>query len=149
MNFKATSTFNPRDTSRAMQAIVPRIVNAIEESQAAVVDEAQMICPVGETGELVGSIHPGPISLIGTVVSGTVVADSGHAGFVEFGTGLRGVGTYPYPLPETGVPFTGSWVYDYKKQNWIGHEAQPFMRPGLDTARPRIIAAFARQGFKV
>ena len=47
------------------------------------------------------------------------------------------------------VPITGSWVYDYKKQNWVGHEAQPYMRPALDTARPAILEAFAKRGFKI
>jgi hypothetical protein len=149
VNFRASSTFRPVDISRAMQSVVPRLVAAIEDSQSAVTDEAQMIAPVGATGDLVSNIAPGPVSLVGNVVSGTVVSASGHASFVEFGTGLRGEGTYPYPLPTENVPITGSWVYDYKKQNWVGHEAQPYMRPALDTARPAIIDSFAKQGFKI
>lgn len=132
-----------------MQAVVPRIVNAIEASQEVVVDEAQMIAPVGATGEFVSGFKSGPIELVGNSVSGTVYNDSGHAGFVEFGTGLRGEGTYPYPLPIAGVPITGSWVYDYKKQKWVGMPAQPTLRPALDTARPAILGAFEKNGFKV
>ena len=73
-----------------------------------------------------------------------MAATAPYAAFVEYGTGLRGAGTYPYELPSEGVPYTGSWVYDYKRQNWQGHAAQPFMRPALDTARPEIRAIFGR-----
>ena len=148
MNFKATSTFTPVAISRAMQSVVPRIVAAVEESQAAVTDEAQMIAPM-RSGDLVSKIGPGPVELIGSVVRGTVESTSDHAAFVEFGTGLKGEGTYPYPLPTEGVPITGSWVYDYKKQQWVGMESQPYLRPALDTARPAILDAFAKRGFKI
>lgn len=55
-----------------------------------------------------------------------------HAQFVEYGTGLRGSGTYPGELPASGVPITGSWVYDYKNQGWQGQVAQPYFRPAYD-----------------
>ena len=148
MNFKASSKFTPVDISRVMQRIVPPMVSAVTEGCAAVVDEAQMIAPV-DKGDLVASIHTQSVAVEGTMVTGVVVADSDHAMFVEFGTGVRGEGTYPYPLPDTGVPITGSWIYDYKAQNWQGHAAQPYMRPALDTAQPAIKAAFASRGFKV
>ena len=148
MNFRATSEVKFVDLSRVMQATVLALVGAVTEGCEAVVDEAQMIAPVGETGDLVGSIHTASVQLVGSVVQGFVVADSDHAMFVEFGTGLRGEGTYPFPLPQSGVPITGSWVYDYKKQKWVGMPSQPYMRPALDTARPAIVAAFAKRGFK-
>lgn len=148
MNFKASATFKPVDLVRLQQKLVPKIVAAVTEGCGAVVEEAQAMAP-SESGELHDSIHTASVQLIGTSVSGTVVADAPHAGFVEFGTGLAGEGTYPGDLPEAGVPFTGSWVYDYKGQNWPGHAAQPYMRPALDSARGAIIAAYARQGFKV
>ena len=148
MNFRAQSTFKPADLSRLMQRIVPQLVAAVQEGCAAVVEEAEAIVPV-DSGDLKDSIHIKSVELVGNSVNGNVVADAGYAGFVEFGTGLRGVGTYPYPLPTSGVPITGSWVYDYKQQKWIGHEARPFMRPALDSAQPAIRSAFARRGFKV
>lgn len=132
-----------------MQSIVPRIVIAVTQGCEAVVGEAQMLCPVGSTGELVGSIHTASVAVVGTTVQGSVVADAPHAGFVEFGTGTEGAGTYPYELPESGVPYTNTWQYDFRNQDWKGHEAQPFMRPAVDTAAPEIRAAFEKQGFKV
>ena len=147
MNFKAQSDFRPADLSRLMQSMIPRIAAAVTEGCEAVVTEAQSIVPI-DTGELSASIHTASVQLVGSVVSGTVVADAPHAAFVEYGTGLTGEGTYPYDLPAEGVPYTGGWVYDYKDQNWQGHPAQPFMRPAVDNARPAIVDAFAKQGFK-
>jgi hypothetical protein len=149
VNFRAESTFKPVDLVRLQARIVPKIVAAVTEGCGAVVDEAQAIAPVGETGDFRDSIHTASVEVVGTAVNGRVVNDSDHAGFVEFGTGLRGEGTYPYDLPESGVPITGSWIYDYKKQNWQGHAAQPTLRPALDAARGAIRGAFLKQGFRV
>ena len=146
MNFRASAKFSPVDLVRLQRLIAPKIVAAVTEGCAAVVSEAQAIVPVS-SGELHDSIHTASVQIVGTQVSGTVVADAPHAGFVEFGTGLRGEGTYPYDLPESGVPYTGNWVYDFRNQNWQGMEAQPYLRPSLDTARGAIIAAYRRQGF--
>jgi Bacteriophage HK97-gp10, putative tail-component len=148
VNFRATSKVTPVDLSRLMQRVVPVIVEAVNESQGIVVDEARAIAPVRD-GDLVSKIGAGPIALIGNAVTGSVTSESDHAGFVEFGTGTRGTGTYPYDLPSAGVPFTGSWVYDYKNQQWKGMPAQPYMRPALDTARPAILEAFAERGLKI
>ena len=147
MNFRASSTFTPVDLSRLMQRLVPVMVEAVNEAVGIVVDEARSIAP-NDSGDLVSNIGAGTIELTGSVVSGSVVSASAHAGFVEFGTGLRGRGTYPYDLPTENVPITGSWIYDYKNQQWIGMESQPYLRPALDTARPAILQAFASRGFK-
>lgn len=148
MNFRATAKFAPIDLVRVQSSIVPRIVAAVNEGCGAVVEEAQAIVPV-DTGELRDSIGTQTVELVGTTVAGTVAATAGYAGFVEFGTGLHGEGTYPGELPQSGVPFTGSWVYDFKRQNWQGHTARPYMRPALDTARPEIIEAYRKQGFRI
>lgn len=148
MDFRASAKFTPVEASRLQALFVPRIVDAVTEACGAVVEEARTYCPV-DSGDLVSNIGIGSVELVGTVVQGTVTATSGHAAFVEYGTGVRGEGTYPGELPEENVPFTGSWVYDYKQQDWQGHQAQPFMRPALDSAQPAIRDAFAKQGFKV
>ena len=135
MNFKATSTFTPVAISRAMQSVVPRIVAAVEESQGAVASEAQAIVPV-DTGELQSSIGTGPVELVGSTVRGTVEATAPYAAYVEYGTGQRGeasAGAGPGPY----------------SPSWPGMPAQPYMRPALDSARPAILDAFAKQGFKV
>lgn len=135
MNFRAQSTFTPVDISRLMAKIVPIAVEAVTEGCAAVVEEAQGIAPV-ETGELRDSIHTQTVELVGAVVRGTVIASAPHAGYVEYGTGIRGAaspGAGPYPYSPT----------------WPGMMAQPFMRPALDIARPNILDAFRKRGFSV
>lgn len=94
---------------------------------------AQHHCPV-RSGELQGSIDY-QIQELDKAIKGIVYAGAEHAGFVEFGTGIKGAGTYPGPLPQAGVPITGSWIYDYKKQNWIGMPAHPYMRPAYEEVR--------------
>lgn len=141
VNFKATSTFRPVDLVKIRQILVPKILAAVREGAEAVVEEAQAIVPV-DTGDLHASIHVASLELVGTSVSATVTADSPHAAFVEYGTGIRGEGTYMGDLP-------ADWQYDYKNQNWPGHAAQPFMRPALDIGRAAILSAFRKQGFKV
>jgi hypothetical protein len=148
MNLRAQSTFTTKDLSFAMRAILPALMEAVRDSCNIVTDEAQMLAPVA-SGDLVSKIHTGGINTRGTAVEGSVVSDSEHAAFCEFGTGLRGVGTYPGELPQTGVPITGSWIYDYKKQNWVGMPAQPYLRPALDGSGPAILAAFAARGFRL
>jgi HK97 gp10 family phage protein len=135
VNFKATSTFTPVAISRAMQTVVPRLVAAIEESQAAVSEEAQTIVPV-DTGELRESIGPGPVELVGSVVSGTVEATAPYAAYVEFGTGQRGAAS------------AGAGEGPYS-QSWPGMPASPYLRPALDTSRAAILSAFVKQGFSV
>lgn len=97
------------------------------------------------TGELIAIIHSEykDSTKYGAIFS--VVADSSHAVFVEFGTGQRGEDKpYPYPLPE-GVswdynvgktirqnPVTGRyfWFYPGQDGKWHyteGMPSRPFM----------------------
>lgn len=147
MNFRAQTKTSFVDQARIMQMIAPRAIAAVTEICEAVAAEARAICPV-DTGELQSSIDVESVALTGTKVEGSVSATAPHAGFVEYGTGLRGAGTYPYDLPTTGVPFTGAWQYDFRGRGWQGMAARPYMRPALDTVRPMIPDAFAKQGFK-
>lgn len=148
MNFKADSKFSPVDLSRLQARIIPALVSAVTEASLAVVEEAKVLCPV-DTGALQASIRTTAIEVVGQSVTGYVAATERYASFVEYGTGLVGQANPHGPLPVAGVPYTGSWVYDFRRQNWIGEKARPFMRPGLDAARSRIVSAFADRGFKV
>jgi len=112
----------------------------VEQSAEIVLEEAEALVPV-HSGELRESGHT-EIEVQGDVAHGFVVFDAPHAQFLEYGTGLAGDGTYPFELPEEGVPITGSWIYDYKQQDWPGMEARPYARPALDTARPAILEVF-------
>jgi hypothetical protein len=144
VNFRAQSSFRAGDWSRVVSKILPRVVAAVTAASEAVLNVSRQYCPV-RSGALVASGGT-QVSILGEKVVGFVYYTAGHASFVEFGTGLTGSGTYPYALPEQGVPFTGSWVYDYKTQGWIGMTAQPYLRPALDE-HDLILAAWRDQGF--
>ncbi len=145
MNIRANSTFQAGNFARLEALIVPRITAAVDAATALVLATSQSLVPV-DTGELVSSGGM-EVQWKGQRVTGSVSYSSPHASFVEFGTGLIGSGTYPYPLPQEGVPITGSWIYDYKRQNWQGMSAQPYLRPALDQNRGEILALFGKQGF--
>jgi HK97 gp10 family phage protein len=140
MNFKAVSETTIK-TAEALDKIRQAVILATEQSCDLILEEAQAICPV-DSNEL----HDSGMRSVRTEENqavGTVAFTAPHAAFVEFGTGIRGMGTYPGPLPTEGVPFTGAWVYDYKHQNWIGHAAQPYLRPAVDIARERVQGIYA------
>ena len=142
MNLRATPTFRAGDWSRFEAALVPRLTAAAREAAGVVLAESQTLVP-RRTGELAESGHVGS-QWIGQHVQSFVTYSAPHAAFVEFGTGLRGTGTYPYPLPQTGVPITGDWHYDYKGQNWPGMVSHAYLRPALDNGRAAALDAFRR-----
>ena len=96
------------------------------------------------TGELIQSIHTEYKSSIRGGAIFCVVADSDHAVFVEFGTGIVGKQSpYPYPLPDgmTWEYASGKtirqlsdgrygWFYKGDNGQWYfteGMESRPFM----------------------
>ena len=120
MSLQATATFTFADPESVVRSyIVPRIMAAVDRAEDVVVQEAQSIVPV-LSGELGASISKDPVIDTGSQVIGIVAARAHHAQFVEFGTGLRGMGTYPWDLPTSGVPITSSWQYDYRHTGWVG-----------------------------
>ncbi len=134
MNFRASSRFTPLDIVTLMNRYVPRLVAAVTEGCEAVSAEAQALCPV-DTGELQASIHVASVELVGTVVTGSVVADAPHAAYVEFGTGIRG----------SESPGAGAGPYS---PTWPGMPAQPYMRPALDSSHGAIVDAYSHQGLR-
>jgi HK97 gp10 family phage protein len=99
--------------------------------------EAQTLAP-RDTGALADSIHTEDLISEGDRQVKAVRVGVDYGSFVEYGTGLRGAAAPHPPLPTQGVPFTGSWVYDYQNQGWIGQVAQPFMRPAFDGKRAEV-----------
>lgn len=94
-----------------------------------------------DTGELVGSISKEVVRSLNGGVTGRVFTNKEYAPFVEFGTGRKGDGTYPYK-PE-GVALT------YRQTNWAfmkdgeliwtsGQVAHPFMYPALSENKNKI-----------
>ena len=60
-----------------------------------------------------------------------IVAEGEHLAFVEYGTGVKGEGTYDGDLPKNTLKFhsngadreTQGWVYDYMKKLYDGKES--------------------------
>lgn len=98
---------------------------------------AQALAP-DRSGELRGSGHLDPQES-STAIDISVVFNAGHAGFVEFGTGVHGRGTYPFQLPDEGIPITGAWEYDYRNIDWPGMEARPYLRPAYEETKDNAV----------
>ena len=53
-----------------------------------------------------------------------------YAGYVEFGTGPKGKGTYTTNIPGVTLTYTDhGWIYKHPERGYLftlGHEAQPF-----------------------
>lgn len=139
-------TYTPRASSGQFVSVnvVPGLKDGINEWNRQVFELSQSLVPV-DTEELKASGKVIEAEDTEKTVRGGVRYTADHAMFVEFGTGVRGRGTYPYTLPNTGAPITGTWVYDYKGVNWPGHVAQPYIRPAFDemTDKARDILAKA------
>lgn len=101
--------------------------------------QAKLLAPV-DTGNLAGSIHPKVIVLEDKII-GKVYTNVIYAPFVEFGTGIKGNGTYPnkkFKLTYRSTP----WVYSpdggdtfYRTE---GQVAQPFMYPAMKQNEKKI-----------
>lgn len=96
---------------------------------------------LAESGKEIASIYFRPVTKsvrcsAEKIFSGSykVVAhdtsDRKHIAFIEYGTGVRGEGTYADDLPQSNIPFTGSWIYDFRYKrgerqfHWYGKEAE-------------------------
>ena len=91
-----------------------------------------------QTGELRGSIHNkvlvGKDGLIGLIQT-----NNDHSIYVEFGTGSRGNGSYPY-VSEANVNLT-------YREDWAGMKAQPYMYPAYKMHEKTIKTLF-KDGIK-
>lgn len=130
MSLHATSTFTARgDIGRFIaNRVTPGVRASVAASTEYVLQQAQQLVPV-RTGELKGSGETEVQDTERSVV-GHVRFTAEHSSFVEFGTGLRGAegpnpGPYPYSM------------------DWKGMEAQPYLRPALDSSREVIRELFA------
>ncbi len=144
MNIRANVTFKAGSFARLEAVIVPRIIAAVDAGTEVILATSQQLVPV-LGGSLLASGSRNT-QWKSQLVTGTVMYTAPHAMFVEFGTGIIGSGTYPYELPQEGVPITGSWIYDYKMQNWQGMSARPYLRPALDNNLGNITSLFGKHG---
>ena len=96
--------------------------------------QAKSLAPV-RTGDLAGSIHE-DVKKLPTGIQGRVFTNKTYAIYVEFGTGIKGRGSYPYKIKGVSLAYRGtSWVYTpdggetfYRTK---GQVAQPYMYPAL------------------
>lgn len=128
----ATATFQPVTNIKGVLdiAVLVPVFAAVQRSQAIVVQEARAVAPV-DKGDLRDSIAATEPVDDGKRITGSVVATADHAGYNEFGTGVRGASS----------PGAGPFPYS---MNWTGMPATPYMRPSLDTARAAILDEFTR-----
>lgn len=115
---------------RLLGDIAAAIGRGVLAAAVAVRDEARALCPV-DTGALVSSLTVSELSEDMGTAEAAVFTDVGYAGYVEFGTGIRGAAS----------PGAGPYPYN---PNWPGMVAQPYLRPALDTAMQASIAAIER-----
>jgi len=119
-------------------------------SKATLIVEAQAKAnaPVND-GYLRQSIHP-KVEYAGEgVLIGRVYTAIHYAPYVEFGTGVKGAGTYPYDPKDISLQYrTDGWVYSPDGGETFvyteGMVARPFMYPALAMNKDKINNLFRR-----
>lgn len=108
--------------------------SAMNKATQLVHGQAKTLAPA-DTGQLRGSIHM-QVKDTGKEIQGRVYTNVEYASYVEFGTGIKGNGTYPYTVEGLNLEYRNKgWAYyDEDKGEWIytkGQKAQPYMYPAL------------------
>ena len=103
--------------------------------------QAKDLAPV-DTGDLAGSIHM-ETRKIAKGYQGRVYTNLEYAPYVEFGTGIKGNGTYPYKIEGFTLAYKDKgWCYWSDKEEKIifttGQKAQPYMYPAIKNNEKRI-----------
>jgi HK97 gp10 family phage protein len=110
------------------------VKKTMEKATLMVHAQAKLLAPA-DTGNLRESIHQ-EVKTTSNSVEGRVFTNVQYAPYVEFGTGIKGNGSYPYKLKDIKLSYRNTpWVYTpdggetfyYTK----GQVAQPFMYPAL------------------
>lgn len=112
----------------------PDLQDAMNQATALVHTQAKALAPV-EKGQLAGSIHM-QVDKSPSRLQGRVYTNVEYAPYVEFGTGVKGNGTYPYAIKGLGLTYRDKgWVYqDEDTGEWVytkGQKAQPYLYPAL------------------
>ena len=132
--------------------------------------QAKELAPTGKGGGagLKGSIKVS-VKDKGTKIEGSVHTNKEYAPYVEFGTGIKGDGTYPYDvkglslsyksepwyIPASEIDEDTAEKYHFKKVHGkdmdfyvcYGQPAQPFMYPALKN-NEKVIKAMFKDGVK-
>ena len=118
-----------------------KVEKALSKACLLVEGQAKLLCPV-DTGALRESIHT-KVENDGKEMRGTVYTQTEYAPFVEFGTGAKGQGTYPYKIDGLNLQYRqDGWAFvDPETGDTIwthGQKAQPFMYPALEMNKSRV-----------
>lgn len=111
----------------------------INMATAMVSGRTKRLTPV-DTGHLRASIHPQKAETTGDEITGAVIAGAEHAVYVEFGTGVRGNGSYPAEY--AGKDFSPAY-----SETHAGQVAQPFLGRALHESE-RDIDQIVLRGFR-
>ena len=123
-----------RLTQRFNKIATMELIGAVNKATQLVHGQAKALAPA-DTGLLRESIHM-QVKDTGKAVEGRVYTNTEYAAYVEFGTGVKGNGTYPYQVEGLSLEYKNKgWAYfDEDKGEWIytkGQKAQPYMYPAL------------------
>jgi len=94
-----------------------------------------------DTGALRGSIHKEVARSANGSTIGRVFTNLEYAPFVEFGTGKKGEGTYPYSIKGVSLEYRQTpWAFekDGEKIWTAGQVAQPFLFPAIKENEAKI-----------
>ncbi len=116
---RAAAVWTPRNDlgQFVSEKVGPAAMDGVTAWANLVLERAQQLVPV-RTGELRDSGHIEVLIVNGRAVA-MVVFSADHAGYVEWGTGLRGASS------------AGAGDGPYSS-TWPGMEAQPYLRPASD-----------------
>ena len=139
------------------------LMETMNKATALVHGQAKDLAP-SDNGDLAGSIHM-KVKKKRTSVEGRIYTNKEYAPYAEFGTGMKGNGTYPYKIKGLNLVYQDKWYipadkidtktaekYHFQKvfgkdgaEYYLcyGQEAQPYMYPALNLHKKTI-----RQMFK-
>lgn len=137
-----------RLTKRFKEIANIELKDAVNKATQLVHGQAKALAPA-DTGLLRESIHL-QVKDTGKAVEGRVYTNVEYAAYVEFGTGVKGNGTYPYRVKGLSLEYKNKgWAYyDEDNGEWIytkGQKAQPYMYPALKQSE-KAIKQIIRQG---
>lgn len=113
------------------------LTSKMKQATTIVHAQAKNLAPVNKRpggGYLAGSIHM-EVNTTKDKIFGRVYTNAEYASYVEFGTGIKGNGTYPYSIEGLNLSYKDkSWKGYIPDVGWryiTGQVAQPFMYPAL------------------
>jgi len=110
--------------------------DTVKKATTLVHGQAKALAPV-DTGNLAGSIRM-EVKKKDQSIEGRVFTNVQYAPYVEFGTGVKGNGSYPYEVEGLKLTY---------HESWGGMPAQPYMYPALKQ-NEKIIKQLFKDGVK-